>query len=210
MRKRRDPDIEIEIPRSPERGLALDKRSYSPDGWLQVTDCVISAAQVNPYQGREVPDYHVLGLDPDRIYQLYREPAALKAAVPLFNGIPLLADHAPVSADDPKQQLIVGTVGDCRWDSGRVMGTISVWVAYSIRGIEQNIQRDLSAGYHYRPVKQAGVAPGGERYEIVMRDIVPQHVALVAVGRVTGAMVADAALDSRTVVERMIPHFFRL
>lgn len=204
-----DATVELEV-EFPPCGLAFDKRTYSRDGWLQVTDCVISAAQVNPYQGSEVPGYDALGLEPNRVYRLYRDATALKAAVPKFNGIPLLADHAAISADDPKQQLIVGTVSDCRWSDGKVVGTVSVWVADAIRGIEQNLQRELSAGYHYRPVLQAGVAPNGDRYDIVMRDIVPQHVALVQVGRVDGAMVADSALDPRAELARLIPNLHRL
>ncbi len=54
----------------------------------------------------------------------------------MFNGVPLLIDHAPVSAADPKQQLIAGTVSDCVWRDERVMGTVNVWTSEGIEGIE--------------------------------------------------------------------------
>lgn len=184
-------DLEIEIPDS--RPLALDRRSYDPDGRLTVTGCVISAAQVNPYIGREIPDGDTLGLDPDRMYNLYRDPAALKAATKLFDGVPLLIDHAAVSAADPKQLLVVGTVRDCEWRDGKVSGTLNVWDADAIRGIESNLQRDLSAGYRYVCKMTPGRTADGEEFDGRMVSIIPNHVALVTQGRVFGAMVGDAA-----------------
>src|ERR1700683_2780659 len=167
-------DIEIEIP---TRALAFDRRTVDADGRMTIENCVISAAQCNPYLGREIPDYELLRLEPERIYTLYRDADALRAAVPLFNGMPLLDEHAGVSSIDPKQNLVVGAVRDARWDSGRVVGTLTVWHADAIRGIETNAQRDLSAGYRYKPEMISGVTAGGERYDGRMLDIAPNHVA---------------------------------
>jgi len=210
-------DLEIEIPThrgrlQRGRALAFDRRTYDRDGRLTVTDCVISAAQVNPYVGREITDADKLGLDPDRMYALYRDPAALKAAVPLFNGVPLLIDHVAVTAESPKQQFVVGTARDCEWLDGKVVGTLNVWDADAIRGIELDLQRDLSAGYHYRPEVQAGTTPDGERFDVRMVDIVPNHVALVAQGRVQGAMVGDSGSvhAQGAALARLIPHYNRL
>jgi hypothetical protein len=204
---KRATDIEVEIP---QRGLALDKRTVSPHGVLTVTDCVISASQVNPYVGREIPDYEKLGLNADSIYSLYRCPKALRAAVSAFNGIPLLIEHASVTPADPKPQMIAGTVSDCRWDNGRVVGTVSIWTDTAIQGIESNLRRDLSAGYNYRPVMGPGTTPDGERFDLRMADIVPQHVALVETGRVSGAMVGDAALPYPRTLHQLIPGYGRL
>jgi hypothetical protein len=186
-------DLNIEIPDS--RGLAFDRRSYDSDNRLTITDCVISAAQVNGYLGAEIPEGAALGLKPDTLYRLYRDAGALKAAVPLFNGKPLLIEHAPTSAADPKQQLIVGAVSDCRWDSGRVIGTVNVWDESAIRGIELSAQRDLSAGYRYVCRMTPGVTPEGEEFDGRMVSIEPNHVALVVEGRVQGAQIGDSALD---------------
>ena len=178
--------IEIEIP------IAADRRAYDPDGRLSVTGCTITAAQVNPYLGHEIPEFEALGLDPDRIYYLYRDAAALKTAVPLFDGIPLLIEHAPVTAADPKQQLVVGTVRDSAWRNNKVVATLSVWNQEAIDGIKSNARRDLSCGYRYTPRMTPGTTPNGETFDGRMLDIVPNHCALVDTGRVSGAMVADA------------------
>ena len=205
---RRARDIEIEIPRSSRWPLALDKRSFDSDRRLTITDCVISASQVNPYIGAEIPDWQALGLDPDALYPMYRDPAALKAAMPGLNGKPLLIEHASVSAADPKQHLQVGTVFDCRWANDRILGTVSVWDENAIHGIETNVQRDLSAGYRYTPKMTPGVA-NGESFAGRMVAIEFQHVALVPQGRVSGAQVGDAA-PTRYPLTRVIPGYGRL
>jgi hypothetical protein len=202
-------DIFIEIPA--RRRLALDRRSTDSAGRLTVTDCVITASQVNDYLGREVPGAEALDLSPDRIYRMYRCPEALKAATPALNGQPLMLDHIAVSAADPQQQRIIGTVSDARWDGARILATISVWDGEAIRLIETNTQRDISAGYAYVPDMTPGSTPSGERYDGVMRGPLEwNHIALVGAGRVSGAQVADSALNGRAQLARLIPNLDRL
>jgi hypothetical protein len=78
--------------------LALDRttsgRTYDLDGRLRVEASRISKAAVNPYLGREIPDFATLGLDPSRTYQLLRDPDELRCAAPTFNNLPLLSQHA--------------------------------------------------------------------------------------------------------------------
>jgi hypothetical protein len=201
-------DIEIEIDCG---GVAFDRRTVDSDGRMTATECVLTRSNVCPYVGYEVPDYEQLGLDPNHVYYLYRDPAALKAAMPGLNGKPLLLDHVLVSASDPKQSLQVGTVVDCRWAEDRIIGTVVVWDQKAITAIESKELRDLSCGYRYRAVKTSGVAPDGDRYDILMTGPIEwNHVALVREGRVDGAFVADSALDRRAAVERLVPNFYRL
>jgi hypothetical protein len=93
-------------------GLAFDRasvRTYDRDGRLHVEITNISKAAVNPYIGREIPDYQALGLDPGKIYKLLRDPDELAKAAPTFNNIPLLSRHQPVTADDHKPDLVIGS-----------------------------------------------------------------------------------------------------
>lgn len=186
----RQREVWIEIPPR----LASDKRTYSDTGMLTVTGCTITAAVVSPYLGREILGVNpTLALDPERLYFMYRDAAALKAAVPLIDGKPLLIDHEGVSAADPRQQLIIGTVRDCRWVAPKVVGTVEVWSAVGIEGIETKVRRDLSLGYSYVPDMTSGTI-NGQSYDGVMRGpIRPNHLALIPEGRVIGAMVSDAA-----------------
>jgi uncharacterized protein len=210
-------DIEItldgdEIVVVDDRRLALDRRSYDVDKRLHVTDCVLTAAQVNPYMGSEIPGAEALGLDPGAIYQLYRDPAALRAAVPLFENLPLLIDHVAVSAADPKTQYICGTVSNARWQAGKILGDIAVWDQSAIDLIESGRQRDLSAGYRYVCKLGSGTAPDGTRFDARMQSIEPNHIALVVEGRVAGALVGDSALDIHIEfdMQSVIPGYNRL
>jgi 8-oxo-dGTP pyrophosphatase MutT (NUDIX family) len=57
--------------------LAFDRasvRRMDQDGRLRVEITNISKAVVNPYQGKEIPDCEALGLDPEKVYQLLRDP----------------------------------------------------------------------------------------------------------------------------------------
>lgn len=180
-------DIDIEIP------LALDKRVYDLDGRLHVSDCILSVASVDPYIGREIVDFQSLGLDPGRVYQMYRDPAALKAAAPTFENMPLMADHVGVTANDPQKALIVGVVSNVRWTAPRLIGDIAVWDAAAIVGIRDGSKRDLSCGYRYQPDMRAGTTPDGEHFDgRLAAPIACNHIALVTQGRVPGATVADA------------------
>jgi len=177
--------------------ITFDRRSYDVDNRLHVTDCVLTAAQVNPYLGAEIPESESMGLDPNAIYQLYRTPETLKAALPLFENLPLLIDHVAVSAADPGKQLTIGTVSNARWQYGKIIGDIAVWDQAAIDLIESNRQRDLSAGYRYECRMTPGTAADGTPYDGIMvpGSLRPNHIALVVEGRVAGAMVGDSALD---------------
>jgi hypothetical protein len=175
--------------------ITCDRRSYDVDNRLHVTDCILTAAQVNPYMGQEIPGSEAMGLKPDQIYMLYRTPEALKAAVSLFENLPLMIDHVVVSASDPKQQYICGTVSNARWSNGQILGDVAVWDQSAIDLIESGRQRDLSAGYRYVADMRPGKTADGTPYDGSMLDLRPNHLALVVEGRVAGAMVGDSALD---------------
>ncbi|MCG0994727.1 DUF2213 domain-containing protein [Acetobacter indonesiensis] len=84
-------------------GLDGSVRRIDADGHLHIATCILSAATVCPYYGHEIPNATALGLDPDRLYQVYRDPAALAAAAASMAGKPILMRHQPVSAIFPPE-----------------------------------------------------------------------------------------------------------
>lgn len=159
-------------------------RRRDADGHLHVESTNISKANVCPYYGREIPDSEALGLDPNRVYMLYRDPAELAAGAKTFENKPLLMQHIPVSADEPAQDLWVGVVGAPAAMKGEYLkAPISIWSAEGIRLIETREQEQLSSAYRYRADMSPGKSPQGVAYDGVMRDIVGNHVALVSEGR---------------------------
>ena len=165
--------------------MAFDKsaRHIDPDGRMRVEKSHITKACVNPYLGSEIPNYEGLGLQADKVYHLLRDPQELEKAVPTFVNLPLLSEHVPVTADEPRQDLIVGSTGsDVEFDGEYVNVSLSVWDAKAIAGIETKEKTELSSAYRYT----ADMTPGefnGVKYDGVMRDIIGNHVALVDVGR---------------------------
>lgn len=173
--------------------IALDsQRSRDESGHLRVARTVLSKAAVNPYFGREIPDYEELGLDPDRVYQMLRDPDALEAGADTFKGKQLLVKHEYVDSMKPEKDLVIGSVGSSvEYQDGVVYGDITVWDAEAIELIEEDKMRELSASYWYKP----DMTPGeyqGERYDGKMLDIRGNHVALVARGRIgRDAIISD-------------------
>jgi hypothetical protein len=174
--------------------MALDKslRSYDADGRLHLAKSNISKATVNPYYGKEIPNYESLGLQPDAVYQLLRDPEELEKAAPTFVNLPILIEHVPVSADKPRPELVIGSTGsDCEFDGEYLNNSLSFWDGRAIALIESEEQKELSSAYRYTPDMTAGVFEGIP-YDGVMRDIIGNHVALVDVGRAgSDVVVAD-------------------
>lgn len=171
------------MPQSVQMAFDRSMRRVDQDGRLHVEISAISKSLVNPYYGREIPKADELGLDPDRVYMLLRDPAELERAAATFNNIPVLSKHVPVTADKPEKELVVGSTGtDAMFAAPYLMNSLVVWDAVAIAGINSKEQCELSSAYRYR----ADMTPGtfeGVQYDGVMRDIQGNHVALVEVGR---------------------------
>lgn len=59
--------------------IATDSaRRTDENGYLHVEASALTKAAVNPYYGREIPDFELLGLEPDRIYQVLRPAEELE------------------------------------------------------------------------------------------------------------------------------------
>ncbi|MGY5366555.1 DUF2213 domain-containing protein [Enterobacter oligotrophicus] len=177
--------------------LAFDRasvRSFDGNGRLQVKLSNISKANVCPYFGREIPGAEKLGLEPDKIYQLWRHPDELKKAAATFNNIPLLSIHTPDFPGDPPREYRVGvTHSNAEFDGTYLTNGLSVWDDSAIAGIETEEQEELSSSYQYVADMTPGVTPNGEPYDGIMRDIIGNHVALVERGRAgSDVLVADS------------------
>lgn len=180
-----------------EDSFALDRssvRSVDQDGHLHVSESPISKANICEYYGREIPGADELGLNPDRLYRLLRDPEELEKATKTFDGKPLLIVHRQQTAEDNDRSVTVGAVRNPRWEAPYLMAALDVWDGDAIKGINSGNRRELSSSYRYR----ADMTPGnyeGEPFDGVMRDIVGNHTALVPAGRAgNDVMVGDAAI----------------
>jgi hypothetical protein len=180
--------------------LALDRasvRNIDQDGHLHVAQSNISRANVCPYYGREIPDYQSLGLNPDEVYKLYRDPAALAKAAPTFDGKQLLLRHKPQTADDHDHDITIGAVYNVEFKDPHLQAELVVWPGDAIDLIQSGEQRQLSCGYYYKAIMEAGVTPSGEVYDGRMDQIIGNHVAVVVEGRAgPTVIVGDSALSA--------------
>lgn len=172
--------------RAKRDGMAFDVKSvrrFTPDGHLHVEITNISKATINPYLGHEIPGWQQLGLDPDKIYNLLRDPDELRKAASTFNNVPLLSKHVPVSSDAHPSQDVIGSTGtDANFQMPYLRNSLVIWTEDAIRDIEAETKRELSSAYRYDPDMTPGTFQG-QSYDGVMRNIVGNHVALVKEGR---------------------------
>jgi hypothetical protein len=166
--------------------LAFDKstvRTIDQFGRMHVSVSNISKAAVNPYRGNEILEWQSLGLDPDKVYYLLRDPAELEKAAPTFNNIPILNKHVPVTVEKPEKEHVVGSTGtDAALADPYLRNSLVIWDAVAIAGINTKQQCELSSAYWYEADMTPGTF-GGVRYDGIMRNIRGNHVALVDVGR---------------------------
>ena len=165
--------------------LAFDRsmRRIDADGHMHVEAANITKANVCPYYGKEIPNAAELGLDPNKIYMLYRDAAELEAAAATYENKPLMMTHVAVSADQPQKFLRVGTIGKVWWSAPYLKASLAIWDAEAITLVESGQQKELSCGYRYVADMSPGTSPEGEAYDGVMRGLQCNHVALVETGR---------------------------
>jgi uncharacterized protein len=187
--------------------FAFDRsmRRYDADGRLHVEVTRISKATVNPYYGREIPGGDELGLEPDRVYHLLRDPAELAAAASSFNNLPILGRHIPVSAhgeDTHAPADVIGSTGtDAAFDDPYLVNSAVIWAGPAVAGVESREQQEWSCAYRYAPDMTPGTYQG-LHYDGIMRNIVGNHVALVEAGRAgSDVVVGDSQFEGHMAIK---------
>lgn len=177
------------------RNIAFDEsvRSIDESGHLRIAKTVISKAQVDPYFGREIPGYEAMGLEPDRIYQMLRDPAELEKSSATAKGKQILFKHIYVDSKTPEKELTVGAIGsDVTYENGKLYADLTFWDDEAISLIDSEKMEQLSYSYYFDPVMTPGDFEG-VAYDGVMRNIHGNHLALVERGRIgRDAVISDS------------------
>lgn len=169
-----------------DRVIALDEsvRHKDKNGHLIVKETVITKEDVNPYYGRDIPNFEELGLDPDKIYYLFRPIEEIEKATESFKGKQLLLKHKKVDSQNPEKEITIGAIGsDLKVKDGKLYGDMTFWDDEAIALIEAKKHEQLSAGYGYDVQMTSGEFDGVE-YDGVMTNLSGNHVALVKRGRI--------------------------
>ena len=180
-------------PRSMTFDAAPSQRRKDENGFMHVDSSHITKEQVVKYYGREIPGWQELKLDPERLYNVYRPADEIEKAAPTFDGLPLLLQHHLESADEPQKEFRVGSISRPVWNAPYLDCDLHITDGAAIDAIEHGDFKEISAAYLYDPVLERGTFDGDD-YEIVMRNLRGNHVALVEKGRAgADVVVADSA-----------------
>ena len=172
---------------------APSQRRKDENGFMHVDSSHITKEQVVKYYGREIPGWQELKLDPERLYNVYRPAEEIEKSAPTFDGLPLLLQHHLESADEPQKEFRVGSISRPVWNAPYLDCDLHITDGAAIDAIEHGDFKEISAAYLYEPVLERGTFDGDD-YEIVMRNLRGNHVALVEKGRAgADVVVADAA-----------------
>lgn len=163
-------------------------RTKDDNGFLHVALTPISKATVNPYLGSEIPFSDEHGFDPEKIYYALRPADELEKAADTFNGLPLLLEHHEINAENPAKEWVVGSVGtDAVFEAPYLKNSMTVTDAQAIGYIEDGQAAEISCCYSYDPDFTSGelteVDGSKVHYDLIMRNIKGNHVALVPEGR---------------------------
>lgn len=172
-------------------------RHVDGNGYMRVDKSNITKEQIAPYLGDSIPEWEELGLDPKKVYNIYRPAEEIAKAADSFNGLPLMMEHWDMDADSigDVKEYVVGSLGtDASFESPYLTNSLIIIDSKAIKAIEDGTSKELSAGYTCT-IDMTGGLFDGIAYDGVMRNIQGNHVALVHEGRAGhDVKVADSAL----------------
>jgi len=174
-------------------------RHKDSNGYMHVDKSNITKEQVAPYLGETIPEWRELGLEPKKVYNIYRPAEELEKAVTTFNGLPLMLEHWDMDADTigNVKEHVVGSLGtDADFSAPYLTNSITIIDAKAIEAVENGTFKELSAGYTCKLDMTGGIFDG-QAYDGVMREIKGNHVALVPEGRAGHDVKVADALPSK-------------
>lgn len=170
---------------APDFQKSLSKRHKDANRFLRVEMSPFTKEQVAPYHGEEIPGYERLGLDPQKIYYVYRPASELSKpeTIASIKTIPIQLDHHIENPDKPPTDTRIGATGEqAKWQAPYLCNSLAFWEERAISLIESGTMKELSLGYACDMVKEPGVF-NGQKYDLIMRNIRANHLALVEQGR---------------------------
>lgn len=155
-------------------------KTVDKNGFWEIEKNPVSAEGVFFYSGKMIG---ADGLEPDKLYPVYRSAEELEKSAKTFNNKPFFEDHTAIGEgatkyDDKPAQ---GNMSNVHFENGKLYATLSIW-SEKLKKLIEDGKKELSLGYRciYEPIK--GVF-NGQPYDFVQKNLVGNHLALVDAGR---------------------------
>jgi hypothetical protein len=164
-------------------------RNEDDNGYIEIKNNPISKIGVFEYSGVQIDPDGTRGLEPTRIYKVYRPPEELADldCIESFKLVPWIDDHAMLGSYEegltpPEYKGIDGVTGeDVRFENGYLLSNIKIF-SEKLKKLVANDKKELSIGYRCIYDSQSGIY-NGEKYDFIQRKIRGNHLALVDEGR---------------------------
>ena len=154
------------------------------NGFLKYEDTTFFREGVFDYAGCEIDPQGKLGLNPKKIYKVYRPKSEItkKEFVETLNQKPLVDDHTIIGSKPgmmaPERKNCAGVLSDVKVVGNELHGRLDIWSTKMISKIRSG-KRELSLAYGCSFIPQKGVFKG-ERYDFVQSELrAGNHLALV-------------------------------
>ena len=136
-----------------------------------------------------------------KVRREYRPPDEVFKADSLkaFEGIPITDEHHGRVNGENSQYLVIGSVLSAgRQDGNNLVADI---VIHNTTPIMKG-KKELSVGYEVEIEEKSGVTEDGEPYDVIQRNIKPNHLAIVSKGRAGNARLNMDAADAVQQMEK--------
>ena len=156
------------------------------NGFWEIKNNPLTKEGVFMYLGKQIdPKGDKWGLDPDRIYHVYRPKSEIEKDETLksFEGVPFIDEHEMLGegCTPTDYKNIAGTIHNIRMKGQMMVGDFKIF-SDSIKEQISKGKKQLSLGYRASFEKRPGIFEG-KAYDFIQVGIVGNHVALVENGR---------------------------
>ena len=136
-----------------------------------------------------------------KVRREYRPPDEVFKADSLsaFNGIPITDEHHGKVTGQNSQYLVIGSVLSAGRQDGKNL--IADIVIHNTEPVLKG-KKELSVGYEVELEETSGITEDGEPYDVIQRNIKPNHLAIVTKGRAGNARLNLDSADAVQTTEK--------